>query len=628
VLRQVIALLSVPLIWGQQRAIGPVKPDKPVVVRPYLPVEVPPVRLSNSDRLSGLIRAGALYLTAQVAVALALENNIDLEIARYNPLIAEWRVVRAEAGGALPGVPSAAAQAGTVAAGQGVSGSQAAAGVFVPGARGTQGQGTNATITQIGPVTQPLDPTLQETSTFTHTTSPQPNIVQSITPVLISDTRGHSGSYQQGFLTGGSVTGRFTDNYLKENSPTNILNPTSAANLSLAAQHNFLKGFGIAVNARTITVAKMNIGITDLNFRNQVIALVTRVLAAYYNYAASYEDARAKRNAVQASESFFKDVNRQIELGSVAPPEAITTETQLVTSRQALVGADATLRQQETQLKNLLSRTGLSDAQLLSIRIVPLDRIVIPEKDDLPELDEMVKMALANRPDLAAQQENLRASEVNALGTRNGLLPTLLGFALMNNSGLAGTARVLERNGVVQRPDQFFEGNVGTALGQVFRRNFPTQRTGAFFQTQIRNRQAQADSAIDQLQIRQSELTTQRDRNGVQVDVLNYVVAIQQARARYEAAVRNRTLQEELVSSEEKRFSLGTSIPSNVTRQQRDLINAQSAEVAALVSWSNARIALDQTLGTTLERHNITITDARDGRVARTSTLPDVLPEK
>ncbi len=122
--------LSTPSAYTQQvEAITPVKPATPIL-RWYETPSVPGVQLGNSNRLASLIRGGKLYLTAQDAVALALENNLDVEIARYNPILDQWNLERAEAGGALPGVPSGSSQVGTVARGQGVSGSQAAAGVI------------------------------------------------------------------------------------------------------------------------------------------------------------------------------------------------------------------------------------------------------------------------------------------------------------------------------------------------------------------------------------------------------------------------------------------------------------------------------------------------------------------
>src|SRR5579885_497975 len=609
-----VSYLSIAsLVAAQQTPIAPVRPSAPAIIRPYTAVTVPPIRTQNSPRLSRLIRAGTLYLTAQDAIALALENNIDLEVARYNPIIAAWNVTRSEAGGALPGVPSNASQAGAVALGQGVAGSQAAAGVRISGFNSNAGQTANATVAQVGPITQTLDPTIQEQSTFSHVTTPQPNSVQSVTPVLISNTRAHTSSYQQGFLTGGNIAVQYTDNYLNENSPTDVLNPSSAPTASVRLTHNLLRGFGVAVNARTITVAKMNVNISDLNFKTEVINVVADVLNAYYGLASAFEDLKAENTAEEVARTFVENVKKQVSLGALAPPDLVTAQSQEVTTRQALVDSQASLQQQELRLKSLISRTGPTDPLLRETRIVPVDKVTVPEKDDLPPLEQMVSQALANRSDLAAERASLRASAVSALGTSNGLLPNLQVFLSESHAGLAGAPRNVIRGQVTETSDPYFVGGIGAALGQIFRRNFPTDRVGAFFQAPIHNRQAQADYAIDQLQLRQSQLSAQKDLNQVQVDVLNYVVALRQARARYEAAVQNRILQENLFAAEQKKYALGASTPYNVTQQQRDLVTAQSAETAALVSYSAARIALDRILGTTLEANHVNIEEARTG---------------
>ena len=613
---------------AQEVSIAPVRPKAPVLVRPYLAPTVPPVRLENSPRLRDLIRAGTLYLTAQDAIALALENNIDIEVSRYNPLLADWQLERADAGGALPGVPSTASQAFSVASGQGVLGSQAAAGVSIAGAGGNASRTVNVAITQIGPVTQNLDPTVQETTTFAHTSNPQPNAVQSLTPNLISSTHVYTGAYQQGFLSGGGISINYSDHYLKENAPTDVLNPSVAPSASISAQHNLLRGFGIAVNARTITVAKMNLNTTDLNFRTQVIGMVGQVLNLYYSLAADYEDLRAKKNAADVAQAFLADVNREVNIGSVSPTDLISAQSQFVVSQQAVVDSQAALDQQEVALKNLLSRRGLADPLLVSAHIVPIDSIQIPPQDNLPPIDEMVKHALANRPDLASEQAGERAAEISALGTRNGVRPNLQVFGGESHAGLAGTPRVVITQRGRQTADPYFVGGIGTALAEVFRRNFPTERIGAFYQEPIHNWQAQADDAIDQLQLRQTQLNNYKDLNQVEVDIRNYVVALQQARARYDAAAQNRKLQEELFDAEQKKFRLGASIPYNVTLQQRDLITAQSAELEAMVSYTFARIALDQALGATLEANHVSIAEARSGRVERRSSLPEVLPQQ
>jgi outer membrane protein TolC len=604
---------------AQDAQIAPVKPAASILFRPYEAVDVPPVRLADSDRLHALIRGGKLYLTAQDAIALALENNIDLEIARYAPISAEWRVTRAEAGGALPGVPSAASQNTSVASGQGVLGSQAAAGVKGGGTSGVSTGSGNASISQIGPVTQNLDTTIQETTTFSHLTTPQPNTVQSLTSALVQNQRTYTGSIQQGLLSGGSVSVNYSNHYLNENAPTDVLNPSLAPNLSISFQHNLLNGFGTEVGGRTITISKINLATSDVTFRVQVITVVNSVLNAYYALVAAGEDLKAKTSAFDVAQTFLSDTAKQIDFGSLAETDRITAESQVATTRQALVVSETTLAQDEVRLKNLISRKGLGDPLLAAARIVALDRLAIPEKDDLPPVKELVAKALANRPDLAAERANLQTAQISAKGTRNGILPVLGVLASASAAGLAGTPG----NPAAGTPDRYFVGGVGTALGQVFRRNFPSQNVGGYFQTPIGNGQAQADSGIDQLQLRQSELGLQKDQNQTHVDVMNAVVALEQARARYDAAVLSRELAQQLLDSERKKFAIGSSTPFNVIQQQRDLAAAVSSQISALVTYNNARIALDQTVGQTLEANHVVIAEARTGRVARASAAPD-----
>jgi outer membrane protein len=615
--KQAVALLCLAaLTWAQDPAtIEPARPRAPVIVRPYLPVTVPPVRLANSPRLQELVRAGTLYLTAQDAIALALENNIDIEVSRYNPFISAWQLERSQAGGALPGVPSSASQAGSVATGQGVSGSQAAAGVSVPGASANVNKNSNATISQIGPVTQNLDPILQETTTFSHTSTPQPDPEQSEVLALIQNTRGYTGTYQQGLLSGGIASVSYSEHYLNENAPTDVLNPTVAPSVSVSIQHNFLQGFGVAANARTITVARMNLNTTQLNFKTQVEGVVAQVLNLYYALAGGYEDLRAKRSASETAQTFLRDVNRQVEIGSVAPTDAIAAQATVATSAQAVVDSDTAVRQQELSLKNLISRTGAADPVLANARIVPIDSITMPAGDDLPSVGQMVQQALANRSDLAAELAGEKANEVSALGTKNGILPTLQGVALESQAGLAGAPKTVTIDGVTEQSAPKFQGGMGTALSQVFQRDFATDVAAVFYQEPIRNRQAQADYAIDLLTLRQTQLGNRKDLNQVEVDVRNGVVSLQQARVRYDAAIKSRALQQELFEAEQKKFQLGASTPYDVAVEQRDLISAQSSALAALVAYSTARVALDQTLGATLERNHISVEAVKSGRL-------------
>jgi outer membrane protein TolC len=605
----VIATLVAASLASGQSPVAPIRPTGSIFKRPYVPVQTPSIRMANSQRLADLIRAGQLHLTLQDAILLALENNIDIEIARYGPVVSDWRLQRAEAGGALPGVPSAAAQAGQVAAGQGVTGSQNAAGV----AGGNAGQGgnqgaSNASITQIGPVTQNLDPAIQETSTFAHTSTPQANVTQSATNLLISDTRSHTASLQQGFLTGGAVTIRYSQNYLKENSPTNILNPTVAPNLQFSFQHALGSGFGKRVNARNITVAKINRGVADLTFQNNVINVVNQVEDLYFSLVAAHEDLKAKVVASDTAKTLLANVKRQVELGAAAPPDVISAETEVVNTGLAVINAQTTLDQQELRLKNLLSRNGLAAPGLADARIMPVDRLELPANETLPNAADLIKEARDKRVDLISEKTGLKTSEESALGTKSALLPNVQAFGGISQAGLAGE---LKTGPGLPRPDPKFIGGAGTALQQVFTGDFQTRRIGVFAQAQIHNRQAQADYAVDRLSLRQSELNYAKHLSQLEVDIASGLTSLQQARARYQYAIQNRKLQEELLKAEQKKFEYGASKAYDVIQQRRDLANAQAAEVSALATYVRARIALDKTAGKTLEVNRINVGSIR-----------------
>lgn len=606
--------------YAQELPLAVQKPKGPVLVRPYLEPTVPPVRLKNSERLRSLIRAGKLYLTVQDAIALAIENNLDLEVDRYGPLLAAWQVERQQAGGPLRGVTGGNSLVNQATSGQGVAGSQASAGLGGGGGGGGGNSAGAAVVSQIGPITPNLDAVLQNASAYSHTTTPQPNTIQSQTPALVDTRHIYNSVVQQGMLTGGFVQVSANESYLKENTPTDILNPSVAPVVQVFMRHNFLQGFGSAVNSRFIRVAEKNVGLAEETFRSQLLNLVANVLNLYWDLANQIEDVKARQRSLDVAQKFYRDTKRQIELSALAKVEIYRAQGELTTRQQELAISVASIHQQENLLKNALSRNGLEDPLLDAAEVVPLDRIQVPEQDDLPALRELVAKALAKRPDIAIATISQETAEISALGTASGVLPILQGLASMTHSGLSGTPNP-QPGGITADP--YYAGGLGNALGQVFRRNFPNWRTAVLFEGVFHNRVAQGDYGIDQLQLRQNELITFRSRNQLVVDISNQVIALRQARARYSQAVDTRALQEQLLEKEQRKFSLGASTINNVVVVQRSLATARAAEVAALGSYSRARVSLDRVLGETLEKNNVSVGEALEGRVAHDSRLPN-----
>jgi len=622
------AFCSVALLNAQEPIVEPVRPAAVVLVRPYLSPRVPPVRLANSGRLGNLVRAGMLYLTVQDAIALALENNIDIEVARYNPILSEWQLERSQAGGALPGVPSSAAQAGNVANGQGVAGSQAAAGVSTGSSANAAAASTNATIAQIGPIAQTLDPVIQENTVFSHQTAPQADTVQSILPVLVSNTRNSSFSYAQGFLIGGNVTVSYKDSYLNENAPTDVLNPSSAPSLSITYQQNLLRGFGVPVNSRTIRVSRLNVKASELNFKAQVSTTVNQVLNLYYALSASYEDIKAKSNAIEVAQKFYDNSKLQEQAGTLARLDVTTAEAQLASAQYDLVNSQTNLQQQQLQLKNLLSRNGVASPQLAEAHIIPTDHVTVPEVEQVQPFQDLVAQAFDNRPDLGQSRVQVENSKINLTGVRNAMLPQLNVVGDLRNTALAGSENTLPNpaTGLVSpsAADPFFVGGYSDILRQIFGRNFPNYSIGVQLTVTLRNRSAQADMATAQLTYRQTELQLQKAINQIRVDVQTALTALQQARAAHQAALRAVDLQTQTLDAEQQKLALGASTPYNVILIQRDLATAQQSLVTALAAYAFARIQLDQSVGATLERNGIQIEEAKSGHVSR---APDRIPE-
>jgi outer membrane protein TolC len=613
-IRWAILLTLLPLYAQQPIAVE--KPTGSIMVRPYRAPTVPPIRLTNSSRINSLIRAGKLYLTAQDALALAIENNLDLEIDRYGPLIASSAYERAAAGGPVRGVPSASAQVSSVNSGVGVNGSTVSAGLSSGSGGGGGSGGGAASIQQIGAITPNLDPILQNTTVFSHLSQPQANTLVSQTTALVETQHTYNTVLQQGLLSGGLVQFRDYEQYFKENAPSDAYNPVQAPHMDLFIRHNFAQGFGVALNDRGIRIARKNIDASRETFRSQLIDLVTNVLNQYWAVVSGYDELKARQHALDVSQKFLDDTRKEIGFGVVARYELPRAEAELATRRNDLLIAQSSVAQQSTVLKDALSRR--DDPVLEAAEIVPLDRIEVPEKDDLPPLRELVAKAMARRPDVAVSKIRDQVAEMNAIGTENPLLPTLQGSFQTYNRGLAGTYQPSSGS----PKNSYFVGGYGTALGQVFRRDFPNNQASIYLSIPFNNRQAQGDYGVDQLQLGQSALTGQRDANQIVVDISNQLSALRQARARYSVAVNTRTLQEQLLEADRKRFESGTGTLNDLVTDQRNLAAAQVSEVTAMATYAHARVALDQVLGETLERNRISLDDALAGVIRPPNGTP------
>jgi outer membrane protein TolC len=382
---------------------------------------------------------------------------------------------------------------------------------------------------------------------------------------------------------------------------------------------------GAALNHREIRVASNNLNATRLGFETQVMNTVAAVINLYWDLISYHEQVNTARSALAAAQKLYDDNRKQVEAGYLAPIAVVQADAEVANRQQDVTVAETNVLQQETILKSALSKNGAASPTLADARIVPTSQIQVPETLSVQPVQDLIASALRNRPDLQISRLNLESSKIRLSGSRSALLPTVDAFAEAANHGLAGQVNATGANPYFQigPPDPYFIGGYGTALGQLFRRNFPDYRVGVNLTIPLRNRVAQADYVRDRLDHHQSEMELQKQVNQIRVDVQNAAIALTQAHVRYQAAVKSRILEEQTLTAEQKKYQAGASTVYNVIQIQRDLTTAQGNQVTAAGNYIRARTNLDTVIGSILDRNHVSIEEARRGVVSRP---PDQIP--
>lgn len=612
--------------------------------RPYRAKQIRSSGFKNSARTYELIRAGHLYLSLQDAIALALENNLDIELQRFNPLIAKTDTQRAKAGSIVrgltytirelpqgvggPGSPLLTTVGGSAPATQ-VNANSADLSVINQQETNLLVQSTIPLVT--GSPVPSYDPFLTGGANWYHRSTPQTASFQTGTSNLITETATGTVGLQQGFATGTTYSLAYNANRQQTNSLRADYNPFATASLSLTVTQPLLQGFGLDVNRRFIRIAQNGEKISNLIFNQQLISTVSSVIRLYWDLVSLNEDVKVKRQALTAAQRLYEDNKSQVEVGTLAPLQLKQAAAEVARSKQDLINSESLVAQQELIFKNVVTRSGADDPTLVSVNIVPLDRIDVPKQDPPLPIDDLVAEAFGNRPDLAQALLQIENANHSLKGSKNALLPQLNIIGGATNNALAGDPNSLPPVGsipgepVVRPVDPFLLGGTGTLFSQIFRRNYPDYGIGFQLTIPLRNRSAQADVTRDQLQVRQSEVRLKELQNQVRVEVQNALIALQRSRASYDAAVETRQLQEEALDAERQRFDVGQSTSFFVIQFQRDLEQARSTEVITSGNYAKAKAALDRALGRTLNSNHVSIDEALHGIVnhAPTAIPPD-----
>ena len=566
----------------------------PNVFSPYFSPFVPRPRMDNSQRLQNMIVDGKLMLKLEDAIALAIENNLDVEVARYELPKAQADFLRSKGGGAARGAAGAFQSSAVFANAIGAS-----------GGGGGGGGGTGATSSLGGGIYSGgggscCDPSVYAYYGWSNAITPINYTFVGGVPVETSHTSYFATGYSQGFLTGTGFSVSEASERYSSNTSTGMFNPVFSSGLSVGFSQNLLSGFGYRANARSIRQGPNTLKFAMSKFRQSVIEQVAAVTSTYYDLLADQEKIRVAQEGLQNAQKLLENNQVELKIGAVAQYDVLRSQEEVARRQQDLLAAQNTFSQDAQTLKAKISKS--FNEQLATVEISPADKLPEPHPDDVPPLNEAMREAASHRPEIEQADLNLRNQEYAIQQTRNALLPSLSVSASYNLQGLGGALR--------------------PTFGNIFANDYPNISYGVTLSLPIRNRQAQADAARVLIEQRQLQMSLQQAKNQAVWDVSKAVSAVEQAKSQLDAALNLAGISRQVLDKQQQKFTLASATVEDVINAQNNLASAQGNVVTARAAYAKALIQFEQATGTLLDRNNIDLSEAVQGEVHRAPNIP------
>ena len=607
----------------------------PSILAPYEAEHVPAPVLTNTPRIDQLMRDGKIMLSMNDAVALALENNLDIAIARYNLNIADTDILRTAAGANILGINSGVVQGtpgGGVGGISGTVGSGAGGTTVAAGGAATGTAGIVSSTLGLGSTISSFDPIFAGTLQGDRATTLSTNALLGRTTVR-GDTDTADFTYAQGFHWGTNMSVAFNNTRTVTDQPTVTLSPELNSNFRFQLDQHLLQGFGLLPNTRFIRIANNNRSIADTAFALQVITTVDQIENIYWDLVYAYENVHVQQDALAFAQKTLSDTQRQIGAGVTAPLQLASAQSTVANDQQALILAQTNLELQQLLMKNALSRT-MVDRSLAEAEVIPTSTMGVPENEQLPPTPELIDQALTHRGELEESRVDLKTRELNTRALDNALLPTADVFAYYGGSGVGGDQNQANICPAPPAPQPFGcrqtgsipARGIGDTWKQLVNSTAPDKGLGLTFSVPLRNRLAQADQIRSELEYRQAQMRLQQLENQVRIEVRNAQFTLQQNRAAVAAAKAGVDSARQSLYAEQRKLQAGMSTPVLVLQNESLVATAESNLISAMANYEKSRLELDRATGLLLEHSNIQIAEARRGRIMQQPNVPDVTP--
>ena len=615
----------------------------PNVLAPYRVRNVPPPNLSNSARTDQLFRDGKIYLSINDAVAMALENNLDIVLQRYNLSIADTDLLRTKSGmfalgvpqGVVQGTPGGPSAGGTGSASTGATGTGAGGTQIGVGGAGAGAGGLVGSTLGAGPTLNSYDPTITGTIQGERAATPQANVFFSGgAPTVVQNTSFYNFAYTQAFATGTTANVSFNNSRITTNVPYDLLNPQVSSNFRFQLTQHVLQGFGFDPNLRWIRIARNTRENGDVVFRQQIIATVSQIENIYWDLVTAYEAVKVNERALQLAQKTLSDDQEQVRIGTLAPITLAQAKSGVASANQNLITSQTQLQLQQLLMKNAITKN-MGDPMLAVAPVIPTDTLQTNEPQEVRPVEDLVQEALQARPEIATARINLTNAEISRKSLKNALRPTLDVYAFYGSAGLAGDQTALlppcNFQGAIPGQNCLDPGTIPrsgypNAFHDLFNSTGPDKGIGVNLNVVLRNRAAQSEQVRAELEYRQSQVGLQQIENQIGIEVRQAPFSVQQNYAALQAAIAARDYANESLVAEQKKFNYGASTPTLVLQASSNLTQAESNVLNASANYEKSKVQLDKSTAETLAKLGIDIADAEAGQVKHLPTVKGVVP--
>ncbi|MGB7129489.1 MAG: TolC family protein [Candidatus Sulfotelmatobacter sp.] len=615
----------------------------PNFLKPYEARELPMPDFANAPRMDSLIHDGKIYLSIDDAVALTLENNLDIEIARYNLNIADTDYLRAKSGASILGVNAGIVQntpGGGVGGLGGTVGSGTGGTTVAPAGVGTGTNGLVSSTLGIGSPITSFDPMLTGNLQLDKDDAESTSLFSPV-PVVAQNTYTSNFGYTQGFHWGTELTAAFDNTHVTSNLITSELTPLINTNFQFRLTQNLLQGFGTLPNLRFIRIAKNNREITDVAFRLQIITTVDQIENMYWDMVYAYENVRVQQEALTYAQKALDDSKKQAKVGTAPPIQVVSAQSTVATDQQNLILAQNNLQLQELLMKNAVSRS-IEDPSFAEAEVIPTSAMLIPQQETVVPTQDLINQALDHRAELVESRIDLNSRNLSAKAVRNALLPTLNAFAYYSGSGVGGnvnpalpncaaapTAKYCYTSPTLPPPFQTTNSvGYGNALSQLVNSTAPDKGVGLSLTIPILNRQGQADQVRSILELRQAQVRLHQLENQVRIEVRNAQFDVKQNRVAVEAAQSAVDLARQTLDADQQKLKVGLTTTTAILQDASVLTTSESNLVSAKAAYEKSLIELDRSTGLLLDHTGISVEEAVRGQVTHMPNVPDVAPRQ